>query len=108
MSTAPAQTIPANLVRHIECETIANTNGQPSVEPLTVGGFNAAVCTAAVSPTNDRVVDITPVNAGTTSVVVNKSPAGSDPLTIPVTVSAPANIGGVQFVGVAGPDTPKP
>lgn len=109
MPTAPAQTIPINLVRRIQVHTTDNTTGAANTDPLVIGSFNASLVSVAVDPTNDRVVMITPVAAGFSNVVVNKTPTGSDPLTIPCTVSGtPANIGSVQFDNVITPDQPKP
>lgn len=110
MSTALPQTIPLNLTRRIRCETKDNGNGQPNTDPLVcIASPNPTVATHAVDPNDNRVVVITPgTSAGSLNLVVNKTPGGSDLLSIPVTVTAAVNIGSVGFVEVVSPDLPKP
>jgi hypothetical protein len=107
MPNAPNQTVPLNLTRRIRCQTRDNTTGQPTTEPLTVGGFSSSIITVAIDGADDRVVVITPVASGNTTLTINKTPSGSDPLLVNVTVTGNANIGSVQFVEVVTPDIPK-
>ena len=52
---------------------------------------------------------ITPgTSQGSITLVINKVPGGSDPLSVVVNVQAAANIGSVQFDSVVTPDQPKP
>ncbi len=108
MSAAPNQTIPGNLIRRIRCQTRDNDTGAVNTDPLTVGGFNSSIVQAVVDPGDNRVVKITPVAAGNTTVTVNKTPSGADALTINCTVTSNAIIGKVEFVEVVTPDEPKP
>ncbi len=109
MPTAPSQSIPINLVRHLEVATTDNTTGATNADPLSpFASPNAAIAVASVNPVNSRVIDITPgTQAGSVNLVIGKTPAGTQQLVIPVTVTAAANIGSVVYVTQAGEDTPK-
>ncbi len=109
MPTAPNQNIPQNVVRHIRVATRDNLTGQISQDPLVpLASPVPAIAVATMNATDSRVIDITPGNStGSINLVISKSPAGAEPLIIPVTITQPVNLGTVEFDGVAMPDTPK-
>src|SRR5262245_658815 len=110
MPQAPQQNIPQNLQRRIRVNTFDNVTGLENSDTwATTPSPVPSIATHAVDATDPHVVVITPgTSAGVVNLVVNKSPSCPDPLIIPVAVTAPANIGHVDFDSVITPDVPKP
>lgn len=70
--------------------------------PLVVSTNNTAVANAIIDPNDPRAVIITAHNTtGGCSINVQENPATLSPLSIPVNVSPPPDLSGVNFVSAS-------
>lgn len=102
MPNAPSQTMNAAHQRRIVVavrDRITGVAGADVTTPLVVSVNNNKVA-AAVDPNDNRAVILTAssVNFGGVTVTVQENPSTPSPLTIPVTVDAPPDLSGVEFV----------
>lgn len=102
MPNAPSQTMNAahqlRIVVSVR-DRITGASGADSTTPLAVSSNNSKV-SAAVDPNDNRAVILTasPTNFGGATVTVQENPSTPNPLSIPVTVEAPPDLSGVDFV----------
>jgi hypothetical protein len=104
MSQAPQQTFAMNQKVGIHVRLIAaDGTTEDTTTTLQVSSGSNPVATVAVDAVDKRLVWISGSSVQGSTVITVTSPGNADPLTIPVTTTAPINLSRVEFVSADPP-----
>lgn len=102
MLNAPSQTMSAaHQIRVVVAvrDRVSGVSGADTTTPLVVSSNQPTRVSAAVDPNDGRAVILTATqNVGGATITVQENPSTPNPLSIPVTVEAPPDLSGVDFV----------